>query len=264
MAMGLGIRRELVIDRRWDVVFIVSFVFIVMAAAVLTQELFAGDWSFWTDWKDRQFWPLAAPAVAFVIPAALQFIAWKGLRLPIGATVGAVCLFLAEWINRIVQFHGFGYFPTNFVWPETFILAAVLVDIVLMWSRSYLLTSFVGGMLWGLLFWPQQFPMLAPFLEPVNHFGVVLTVADLQGLEYIRAQTPEYLRLIEVGTLRTFLQETRIVTSLFAGTVCVATYWIGQFIGRMIAIRPIGKWFNLTSDGSDDDERSRQREALAP
>ena len=70
----------------------------------------------------------------------------------------------------------------------------------------------------------------------------VLTLADIQGIEYIRSQTPEYLRIVEHGTLRTFLGETQYVSLTFGATVAVAGYWIGQGIGRGLAIWPIGRF----------------------
>ena len=42
------------IDYKWNVVFWVTAIFVVGAAGDITKLLFAGDWDFWTDWKDRQ------------------------------------------------------------------------------------------------------------------------------------------------------------------------------------------------------------------
>ncbi|MGH7960879.1 MAG: methane monooxygenase/ammonia monooxygenase subunit A, partial [Candidatus Binatia bacterium] len=70
----------------------------------------------------------------------------------------------------------------------------------------------------------------------------LLTVSDVQGIVYIRSQTPEYLRLIERGALRSFLGETQYVSLLFGGTVAVLGYWIGQFIGRYLAVWPIRRY----------------------
>jgi len=41
-------------DYKWDLVFWLTAWPIVAAAADVTKLLFAGDWDFWTDWKDRQ------------------------------------------------------------------------------------------------------------------------------------------------------------------------------------------------------------------
>ena len=43
------------IDRKWDIMFWVTAAFVVGAAADITKQLFAGDWDFWTDWKDIQW-----------------------------------------------------------------------------------------------------------------------------------------------------------------------------------------------------------------
>jgi methane/ammonia monooxygenase subunit A len=69
--------------------------------------------------------------------------------------------------------------------------------------------------------------------------GRVVTVADIQGMSYVRTATPEYLRMIEHGTLRSFLEETELVALLFGATLATAGYWVGQAIGRWLAIWPI-------------------------
>ena len=43
------------IDRTWDAVFWITAIFVVAGAADITRLLFAGDWDFWTDWKDPQW-----------------------------------------------------------------------------------------------------------------------------------------------------------------------------------------------------------------
>ena len=48
--------------------------------------------------------------------------------------------------------------------------------------------------------------------------------------------------LVEQGSLRTFLGQTLYVTLVFGSTVAIAGYWVGQFLGRMLAIWPIGKF----------------------
>ena len=55
-------------------------------------------------------------------------------------------------------------------------------------------------------------------------------------------QTPEYLRLIERGALRSFLGETQYVSLAFGGTAAFFGYWIGQFIGRYLAVWPIRRY----------------------
>ncbi len=35
--------------------------------------LLAGDWDFWLDWKDRQWWPVVTPIVGIMYCAALMY-----------------------------------------------------------------------------------------------------------------------------------------------------------------------------------------------
>ena len=49
-------------------------------------------------------------------------------------------------------------------------------------------------------------------------------------------------KMIEHGSLRTFLGETQYVSLAFGATLAVAGYWLGQFIARMLAIWPIGRF----------------------
>ena len=103
-------------------------------------------------------------------------------------------------------------------------------------------TSLIGGPAWALLVWAFNYVPLAPFLQPAQFMNHVLTVADVQGIAYIRSQTPEYLRLIERGALRSFLGETQYVSLAFGGTMAIAGYWLGQFIGRYLAVWPIRRY----------------------
>src|SRR5262249_36779168 len=61
------------IDRKWDLVFWVTAIFVVAGAADITKQLFAGDWDFWTDWKDPQWWPVITAFATIIIPSALQY-----------------------------------------------------------------------------------------------------------------------------------------------------------------------------------------------
>lgn len=127
---------------------------------------------------------------------------------------------------------GWAYFPISCVWPATFIPQAVLLDLILMWTRSFLLTGFIGGMLWGALFYQINWVILAPFLLPVDYHGQILTVADVQGFEYLRTQTPEYVRLIEKGAPRAFVDEIPVVVAAFSGFTSLVAYWFGHLVGR--------------------------------
>ena len=51
--------------------------------------------------------------------------------------------------------------------------------------------------------------------------------------------------MVEHGSLRTFLGETTGVAFVFGTTLAVAGYWVGQGIGRFLAIWPIGKFIKV-------------------
>ncbi len=236
------------LSRRWDILFVISAALLTAGAFHVNQMLFSGDWSFWADWKDRQFWPLVTPAVGIIVPAALQYIAWNRMRLPIGATFGAIVLLPAQWLSRWGSFDQWTHIPLNFTWPETFLMAAILLDVILAVTRSYLLTSIIGGMMWGALFWFFNYPALSPFLSPVDFHGTLLTVADTMSFHAARTQTPEYLRMIEEGHLKALVSDITIVVAFFAGMLSVATYWIGLMLGKYLAVWPIDKFFKLQTD----------------
>jgi methane/ammonia monooxygenase subunit A len=235
-------RRYKYIDRKWDAVFWITAAFIVGAAADITKLLFAGDWDFWTDWKDRLWWPIITPFALIIIGSALQYIQWLAWRFPTGMTYTAVCLWVVAVIGKWLQWGWFVDYPMNFVWPTTMVLAGIVADWTLMKTKSFVITSLIGAGLFTLIWWASNYVMMAPYLQPAEWMDRVLTVADIQGIEYIRSQTPEYLRIVEHGTLRTFLGETQYVSLAFGATVAVGGYWIGQAIGRGLAIWPIGRF----------------------
>jgi len=231
-------------SRKWDIMLIVGVALIVAAAFHISNMLTIGDWDFWTDWKDREFWATVTPVMSMVIPGALHYIGWKKLRIPIGATLGATLLVLASLLQTWVNFGGWDHFPMNFTWPATMVLGGVVLDCILLWTRgSFVLTSVIGGMLWGLVFQPQNWPMLVPFLQPVKFHGSLLSVSDVQGFMYLRAQTPEYLRIIEQGSLRAFLSQLTYITALFSGLLSIGTYWVGVCIGKFLAVDSATKYF---------------------
>jgi len=230
------------IDRKWDLVFWVTATFVVGAACFITYILFAGDWDFWTDWKDRLWWPTVFPASAIIIASALQYIQWRAWRFPTGATYTAVCAWLVVYIGRALWWTGMHDYPFNFIWPQTLVLGGILMDMVLLLTRSYILTSLIGALVWELAVWGTNYIMLWPFLQPTEWMGHIMTLADVQGNAFIRTATPEYLRIVEVASLRTFVGETQYVSILFGATLCFLAYWVGQFIGRYLAVWPIGKF----------------------
>lgn len=215
---------------------VLPLLFLVVAAAFhIHAMLTVGDWDFWTDWKDRRWWVVLTPISLITFPAGIQYLLWSGFRLPIGATVCVTGLVLAQWLSRVVHFYGWTYFPLNFTWPATLIPGAILLDVTLILTRSYLLTGIIGGFLWGAIFYFANWPMLAPFHLPIEYGGVLLSVADAQGFEYVRTGTPEYLRIIERGTLRTFGQDVTPVSAFFSGFVCILMYFVWHGVGRLLA-----------------------------
>jgi methane/ammonia monooxygenase subunit A len=55
-------------------------------------------------------------------------------------------------------------------------------------------------------------------------------------MEYVRSATPEYIRIVERGTLRTFGRDVTPVSSFFAGFISGIIYlwwvWMGKVISR--------------------------------
>src|SRR3989442_11754708 len=227
------------LDYKWDLVFWITAAFVVGAAADITKLLFAGDWDFWTDWKDRQWWMTITPFAMIIIPSALQYIQWIAWKFPTGFTYTAVGLWLVSWFGRWLQWDVFVGYPLSFVWPATIVPAAIITDWILLKTRSFVITSVIGGQAFAIAFWAANYVTLAPYLQPVEFMGSIVTLADVQGVNDLRTATPENLRLIEFGSLPTFLQETWLVTILFGGTVATAGYWVGQGIARALAICPI-------------------------
>jgi len=215
-----AVRLERTFD--WMVIFIAVCLF--MGAFHLHAMLMVGDWDFWTDWKDRRWWVTITPIALITFPAAVQTFLWEKLRLPFGATFCVLVLVIGQWASRILNFYGWTNYPLNFTWPATLLPGAIVLDVILLQTRSILLTAIVGSLAWGLLFYPANWPMLAPFRVPVEYLGNVLSVGDLQGYQYIRTSTPEYIRLIERGTLRTFGQDVTPVSAAFSGFVCIFVY----------------------------------------
>ncbi|MBI1981722.1 MAG: methane monooxygenase/ammonia monooxygenase subunit A [Methylocystis sp.] len=224
-------------------VILTDWILLVVLFAVLLGSfhihymLLAGDWDFWIDFKDRRMWPTVAPIVAMCFAAASQSFFWTRFRLPIGATTVVLALLIGEWINRYDNFWGWTFFPINLVFPSALIPMGFWLDIVLMISGSWLVTALVGGLGWGLLFYPINWPVLAQYHQAAEVDGVLLTLADLIGFNYVRTGTPEYIRMVERGTLRTFGKDVVPVAAFFAGFISMLVYFLWW---------NMGKWFSTT------------------
>ncbi|CAM3814960.1 methane monooxygenase/ammonia monooxygenase subunit A [Smaragdicoccus niigatensis] len=236
------------IPRHWKWVLLVGVLGIVTAAVHLESMLMAGDWSFWADWKDRQWWPLLTPPVNLVFTAVVQYILWTKLRLPIGATVGATLLVVGQWISRVSSFHFWADLPLNFTWPETLIFGAIIMDCILLLSRSLIMTSIFGSLAWGGLFWWENYPMLSAYLQPLIYHDHLMTMADYLKFSLPMSQGPEYLRMVEEGHLRALVSDTVAIVGFFSAMVCVGAYWFGVFLGKMLGLVPAGKFLKLQSD----------------
>jgi methane/ammonia monooxygenase subunit A len=214
-----------------DWMFLICSFFVLLGSYHIYAILTMGGDS-WTDWKDRRLWVTVTPIMAITFCAAAQYMLWEKFRLPIGATLAVLGLLFGEWINRYFNFWGWTYFPLNMLWPISLVPSAIVLDVILLLSRSYLLTALIGGLAFSLLMYPTNWPHLAPFHVLVEYHGNVMSLADLIGYQYVRTGTPEYIRIVEKGTLRTFGKDVVPVPAFFSGFICILIYTLLHFIGR--------------------------------
>jgi methane/ammonia monooxygenase subunit A len=222
-------------SRAFDLVIAVIAFFTIAGTFHLHYMLLAGDWDFWVDWKDRQFWPTLSPVVAIMFCAATQAYLWEKFRLPIGATLCILALLFGEWVDRVLGFHMWAGLPYSLIWPATLLPGALFLDTVLLLSRSFLVTAIIGAWGFGLLFYPGNWPMLAQYHSPIEHMGQLESTADMVGYTFVRSSTPEYLRFIERGTLRTFGGHSAWISAFFSAFLCMMTYLLWWYIGLFFA-----------------------------
>lgn len=269
-ALGVGERSARAM-RLFDFL-VVPIVFVaVLAAFHVHFMLTAGDWDFWVDWKDRLNWPLVTTISAMIFAAAIQSTLWNMFRLPFGATAAMLGLVIASWISRYVSFHLWSYFPMSMVWPAMLIPSAILLDVILLVSRSWLLTAIGGSMAFAITFPLANWPLLAPFNMPITLMGEDTTVADAIGFAYVRGGMPEYLRIIETAGLRVLgVGETWYISVLFAGFigifVYVAWWWIAKFLCRVFTVQnPLRQWQNISkTDTSEVEEILEEKYPTQP
>jgi len=247
----------------WQILVLSFLVFV--GGFHLYAMLTIGEWDLWTDWKDGRLWGTVTPITYISFPAAAQYFLWTKLRLPFGATFAILALLFGEWINRYFIFWGWTYFPINFVWAATLVPGAIILDVVLLWSKSYLVTAVIGGLSFGFIFYPSNWPMLAPLHQPVEYHGMVMTIADIQGYHYVRTgtpeylrRTPEYLRIVEKQTLRTFGRDV-VSWSAFFSWLSLLIYVIWHFFRRRLD-RYLAKF--AFTDNLDKNQYSMAREKL--
>lgn len=235
------------ISRRWDLLLVLAVVFGVIALTHITSKLSAGDWDFWADWKDRQWWPLVTPVMHAIFVATFQYIFWVALRLPIGATVAMLLVYLGQLLVRTTAFGLWVYVPVNFTLPAILVPGAVIFDCILLATRSFPTTAVVGCLVWGLTFQPTNAALWGAMWQPVLYNGTVLTVADVLGMMLPRSQTPTYLRIIEQGHFRAFLSQISYVIAFFAGFVSMAFYSLGLFLAKVMCFKSVDTF--LTNPG---------------
>lgn len=218
-------------SRTFDYLIVVIAAFLVWSVTHIHFLLFAGDWDFFIDWKDRQYWILITPIVSIMSAAAFQAIFWSLFRLPIGATASALLFLIGVWIVRYHSWEGMAYFPLSLVVPATGLVGAMALDCILVLSRSWVITAVFGGVIYGLSFFPTNWIYLAPYFQPAEHMGEMASVADIIGYVFPRSGTPEYIRIIERGTLRTFGDSANWVSAFFSAFVCMFAYSVFWLMG---------------------------------
>jgi methane/ammonia monooxygenase subunit A len=220
--------------RRFDgILILVLFTFITLGIQI-QFTLTAGDWDYWIDWRDRRWWPLVAPSSLLLFIGAFTYGIWVRLRLPIIATAVTLLLCVVSWLSRYLNFYEFTHFPMSFTFPSTYIALGILLDCSLAMTRSLIVSAMIGGGLFGALVYPLNWAFMAPYKVPVEFNGMLLSVADLMGYEYIRTTTPEYLRIIEESTLRTFGGSVTPLTAVFAGLCGIVIYAAFLFVGKWV------------------------------
>lgn len=63
----------------------------------------------------------------------------------------------------------------------------------------------------------------------------VLEFADLSGFQYVRAGMPEYLRIVERGTLRTYGQYAAPLSAFCSALLCTLMYPLWWYLGKWFA-----------------------------
>jgi methane/ammonia monooxygenase subunit A len=224
--------------RKFDWIVISAAFFVLAGGFHVHHMLVAGDWSFWVDWKDRRWWPILNTTLTITFCAAVQSCLWPNFRIPIGATISVVALHFGQWMDRFWNHYDWTWYPLSLVFPETAIPSAIVLDCILLLTNSWVMTALAGGEAFSFLFVPSNWFMVGPYHVPVELHGQVLTVADLIGFEYVRTSMPEYIRMVERGTLRAFAGGTFFVSIFFAGFVCVLMYFVWWQFGYWLT-RPV-------------------------
>jgi len=235
-------------SRHIDYIYFVPILFVTIIGTFhMHFDLLAGDWDFWLDWKDRQWWVVVTPVTAITFCAALQYYNWVNYRQPFGATLTILALLAGKWVTVIAAWWWWSNYPYNFVMPATLLPSALVLDIVLLLTRSWVITAVVGAWLFAALFYPTNWALFGYSKTPIVVDGTLLSWADYMGFVYVRTGTPEYIRLIEVGSLRTFGGHSTMISAFFASFASSLMYILWWQFGKFFCTA----YFYLT------DERGR-------
>jgi methane/ammonia monooxygenase subunit A len=238
LAARSSVEKAAKVSRTIDYLLFFVLLFVFLGGYHTHFMLTAGDWDFWVDWKDGRQWVTVTPIMAITFCAAVQYMLWEKFCLPVGATLVILGLLFGELVNRYFNFWEWTYFPVNFVWPPSLVPSAIALDVVLLLSRSYLLTALIGGLAFALLMYPTNWPHLAPFHVPVEYHGSVMSVAEVIGYQYMWPGQPEHIRMVEKDTLRTFGRDVTPVVAFFSGFVCVLIYFWWHYVVRWLFLTP--------------------------
>src|SRR5205085_1390884 len=72
--MGAGLQAA---ESRLNFALYLLLALVFIGALMASFTLLAGDLNFWTDWKDRVYWPLITAAAVVPTLAAAQYIGWR-------------------------------------------------------------------------------------------------------------------------------------------------------------------------------------------
>ena len=100
------------LSRMIDAVYFLPIAYLgVFATFHMHFDLLAGDWDFWIDWKDRQFWVTVTPIVEVMYPGAIMYYFWTFYRQPFGATLSITGLLVGKWITIVFAWYWWANFP---------------------------------------------------------------------------------------------------------------------------------------------------------
>jgi methane/ammonia monooxygenase subunit A len=128
--------------------------------------------------------------------------------------------------------------------PSTLLPSAIVLDVVLLLTRNWTITAVIGAWLFAALFYPTNWAIFAYSHTPVVIDGTLLSWADYMGFAYVRTGTPEYIRMIEVGSLRTFGGHSTMISSFFAAFASSLMYILWWQFGKFFCT----SYFYLTDD----------------